>query len=150
MKSDKNTLLIRGGRILNPLPPFEAYRMDVLVEADVITRLSPSITNSSAQVIDAAGKIIIPGLINLHVHITRRHLHQQPLGLSFRQGAPEIENSPDTLRILWGLRNAWVELSEGVTTLRDAGSKHCVSIALQNGFERKSSLVHDFLRAESR
>ncbi|MBR6709253.1 MAG: hypothetical protein IKL84_06195 [Clostridia bacterium] len=67
--------------------------------------------------VDGQGKYLIPGLINLHVHINRRNVSRTQS--SFRQGAPAIENSSDFHRILYAARNAWYALSQGVTTLRD-------------------------------
>jgi imidazolonepropionase-like amidohydrolase len=134
--SSARTLLIQGGMLRNPFPPYEICRADILIVNDQIIRVAEQIDEPAAQVIHADDKIIIPGLINLHVHITRRHLHLQPLGVPFRLGAPEIENSPDEIRILWALRNAWTELAEGVTTVRDAGSKHHVSIRLRDALRQ--------------
>lgn len=68
-------------------------------------------------VLDAGGGFLLPGLVNLHVHINRRHLSRG--GGVFRQGAPAVENSTDARRMLYAARNAWYELSQGVTALRD-------------------------------
>ena len=135
-KTSAEKLLILGGMLRNPFPPFELTRSDILVVKGRIVQVAERIDEPAAQVIDASEMIVIPGLINLHVHITRRHLHLQPLGVPFRLGAPEIENSPDEIRILWALRNAWTELAEGVTTIRDAGSKHHVSIRLRDSLRK--------------
>lgn len=67
--------------------------------------------------IDGKGKYLIPGLMNLHVHINRRHVSRATS--SFRQGAPAVENSSDSRRMLYAARNAWYELRQGITTLRD-------------------------------
>ncbi len=129
-------LLIKGGMLQNPIPPYKATKSDILIVDGRIAAVDKQIDEPAARIIDAANRIIIPGLINLHVHITRRHLHLQPLGVPFRLGAPEIENSPDEIRTLWALRNAWTELAEGVTTVRDAGSKHHVSIRLRDALRQ--------------
>ena len=129
--SGSEKLVIRGGRLRNP-GASSVVEADLLILGDRIAAVEPHIDPAGARVIDASGKVVIPGLINLHVHITRRHLHLQPLGIPFREGAPAIENAPDEVRALWALRNAWTELSEGVTTVRDAGSKHHVSIRLRD------------------
>ena len=128
------SLLINNGKILNPNKPKSLQKADILIENDRITNISDNkpINNSCKEVVDAEGCIIIPGLINMHTHITRRHLHRQSISIPFRQGTPEIENSPITKRILWALKNSWLELGDGVTTIRDAGSKGCVSIDLRN------------------
>jgi imidazolonepropionase-like amidohydrolase len=136
MQHSSDPLVLRGGLIRNPLPSRDACVRDVLIEDGRIRGIADRIRKAEGTVVDATGLVIIPGLINLHVHITRRHLHQQRLDIPFRQGAPAVENLPDEIRALWGLRNAWTELSEGVTTVRDAGSKHHVSIRLRNALQQ--------------
>src|SRR5207248_2317758 len=41
----------------------------VLLAGDRIERLGPSLTAPGAMVLDAAGKIVCPGFIDLHVHL---------------------------------------------------------------------------------
>lgn len=91
------------------------YRADVRVEAGLIQEIGQNLTGET--VYDAQGGWLLPGLVNLHVHINRRNL-SRGVGV-FRQGAPAIENSPDGVRMLYAARNAWYELSRGITTMRD-------------------------------
>lgn len=83
------------------------------------------------QMLDADGCTMLPGLINAHVHIVRRHLHQRNIKGTFRQGAPYYENLKDTVRLLWAIKNAWYELIHGVTTIRDTGTKNRLNIELR-------------------
>ncbi|MDX9809815.1 MAG: amidohydrolase family protein [Sphaerochaetaceae bacterium] len=83
----------------------------ILKIGDLDTPIKPDIE------IDGKGKYLIPGLINLHVHINRRHL-SRGTGV-FRQGAPAVENSDDGRRMLYAAKNAWFELFKGITTMRD-------------------------------
>ena len=91
------------------------YAADVRIENGIIAEIGENLKD--AQCIDGTGKYLIPGLVNLHVHINRRNL-SRGTGV-FRQGAPAIENSSDFHRMLYAARNAWYELSRGITTLRD-------------------------------
>ena len=61
------SLLIKGGLVIDPRHPIEAG-MEVLAEDGVIQRVAPDITAPDAQVFDAAGKVVAPGLVDLHVH----------------------------------------------------------------------------------
>ena len=58
-----NSLLIKGGAILG-----ESVQ-DILIVDGVISEISPSITTVAAEVIDAAGKIVLPGFVDLHTHL---------------------------------------------------------------------------------
>ena len=72
-------MLIKGGRVVDPAGPSGKIDgiMDVLVEAGKIARIIPAgaktdFGNGSAvaeRVIDAAGLIVTPGLIDMHVHL---------------------------------------------------------------------------------
>ncbi len=41
---------------------------DVLIENDRIASVGPSVSADGAQIVDGAGKIVIPGLVNAHMH----------------------------------------------------------------------------------
>jgi len=84
-------------------------------------------------VIDAKGGFLLPGLVNLHVHIQRRHLSRS--SVLFRSGATNVAACPEAQRILFAVRNAWYELSRGITTLRDLASQTRVSNKLRDYFK---------------
>lgn len=63
------SLLIKGGRLIDPSQNIDGI-MDVLVEDGVIKQVSPGLTApAGADVIDATGKYVTPGLIDMHVHL---------------------------------------------------------------------------------
>jgi len=61
-------VLIRGGRVIDPANRRDG-RMDVLIERGKIADLQPSIAPNGATVIDAAQKLVVPGLVDLHTHL---------------------------------------------------------------------------------
>jgi dihydroorotase len=62
-------LLIQGGRVIDPSQGVEAV-MDVAVTSGKIARLGFGIPASDAErVISAHGKIVTPGLIDIHTHV---------------------------------------------------------------------------------
>src|SRR5262249_52295250 len=62
-------LLVKGGRVVDPSQRLSAPR-DVAITGHKIGRLAASIPESEArQVLDARGKIVTPGLIDIHVHV---------------------------------------------------------------------------------
>ncbi len=70
--SSKKTmnLLIKGGRVLDPSQNIDAVQ-DVLIEDGRVTAVGNSLgtQHSALSTLDAAGCIVAPGLIDLHVHL---------------------------------------------------------------------------------
>src|SRR6266513_2405656 len=63
------TLLIRGGRVIDPAGSVDAVQ-DVLIERGKIARVGPRLTPPpETTVVDAAGKWVCPGFIDMHVHL---------------------------------------------------------------------------------
>jgi guanine deaminase len=61
-------LVVRGGEVLRGEPPALA-RADVLVDGDRIADVGPAVTApAGAEVVDAAGCLVVPGLVNAHTH----------------------------------------------------------------------------------
>ena len=63
------SLLITNGTVIDPSQQIE-QTLDVLIEDGRITRLAPQLAAGSRAdtTIDAKGKIVAPGLIDIHVH----------------------------------------------------------------------------------
>jgi dihydroorotase len=62
-------LLIKGGRVIDPTQNIDAT-LDVLVENGVVKEIAAGLTApAGTTVIDAAGSYVVPGLIDMHVHL---------------------------------------------------------------------------------
>ncbi len=64
-------LLVRGGRLLDPLQGVDG-QVDLLVRGGRVQRLGADLraaAGAAAEVIDARGKLVLPGLIDVHVHL---------------------------------------------------------------------------------
>ena len=62
-------LLIKGGKVIDPSQGLEA-ELDVAVRGGKIASVAPEIPEGQAgQVIRAQGKIVTPGLIDVHTHV---------------------------------------------------------------------------------
>lgn len=61
------SLLIKNAIIVNA-DKVHAKEQDILLENGIITKIAASIDKGSHQVIDAKGKKVLPGLIDIHVH----------------------------------------------------------------------------------
>lgn len=61
-------LVIAGARVCDPASGLDGI-CDLAVNGDRITALGPGLANRGRRVIDAAGRILTPGWIDLHVHV---------------------------------------------------------------------------------
>jgi dihydroorotase len=63
------SLLIRGGRVVDPANSVDAVQ-DLLLHDGKVARLGPKLAAPpDATVVDAAGKVVCPGFIDMHVHL---------------------------------------------------------------------------------
>ncbi|HNR89074.1 MAG TPA: dihydroorotase [Spirochaetota bacterium] len=60
-------LVIKNGRVIDPASHTDDRR-DVLVEDGFIAKIAANIADSADETIDAAGCVVLPGLIDMHVH----------------------------------------------------------------------------------
>jgi len=101
-------LLLKGGTVVDPSVALHGVN-DIAVQDGTIARIAPTIADDEAmRVVDVAGKIVTPGLIDLHAHVF--------------DGFNRTGVHPD----LGGVH-------AGVTTIVDAGSSGCATFS---GFPR--------------
>jgi dihydroorotase len=63
-------LIIRAGRVIDPSAGLDAIR-DVAITGGKIAAVEPNIAGDAIETIDARGKIVAPGLIDIHTHAGR-------------------------------------------------------------------------------
>ncbi len=69
MSSQHSDLLIRGGRLVDPAHQIDSVQ-DLLIEEGKVTHAGPDLTApAQIPVLDAAGLIVAPGFIDVHVHL---------------------------------------------------------------------------------
>lgn len=62
-------LLIKGGRLIDPSQGLDDI-LDVVVENGLVKEVGPGLAvPAGAETIDAGGKYVVPGLIDMHVHL---------------------------------------------------------------------------------
>lgn len=61
-------LIIRGGRVVDPVNGVDRVA-DVGIEAGRVTEVAEEITGPAKTELDARGKVVIPGIIDMHTHM---------------------------------------------------------------------------------
>jgi len=118
-------VLLRGGRVICPASGIDGS-MDIAVQNGRIAAVQPSILPTSAkEVVDVAGQIVLPGLIDSHAHV-----YQYVTGR-------------------FGMNADMVGVQSGVTTLVDQGGPSCMTLPGFRHFiaETAQSRVLAFLSA---
>lgn len=60
-------ILIKNGTLLSP-PSINGEVLDILIQGSRIREIGPAIRAEGAQEIDAEGRLVVPGLVDSHVH----------------------------------------------------------------------------------
>ena len=61
-------LLIKGGRLVDPAENIDG-EYDLLIIDGKVAEVGSDLSDSTAETIDASGKLVTPGLIDMHVHL---------------------------------------------------------------------------------
>ncbi|MBO0876598.1 MAG: amidohydrolase family protein [Pseudonocardia sp.] len=61
-------LLVRGGHVVDPTEDVDGP-CDVLIEGGRVSELAPGLAPAGARVLDAEGALVLPGLVDSHVHL---------------------------------------------------------------------------------
>jgi len=124
----KYDLIVKGGRVVDPARKLNAIR-DVAIADGRIAAVEANISANATETIDARGKLVVPGLIDIHTHATRVNdgpalcLADGVTGLidAGSQGADHIDqaiavarSAPQQCRVLINIGRAGI-LAEGDT-----------------------------------
>jgi imidazolonepropionase-like amidohydrolase len=121
-RGPEGTIVLRGGRIFDGTGAPAREGTLVIERNKIVGILPPGSTDwpKDAQVFDVSGKTVLPGLIDLHTHLT------YPLAeTDFGVGMNEADA---TLRAVEKLRYF---LESGITSVRDVGSQGDVTFRLK-------------------
>ena len=62
------SLLIKRGHVISPEDQLDG-ELDVLIEEGMIRRIEPQISVAADEVLEAAGQVVSPGFVDIHVHL---------------------------------------------------------------------------------
>ena len=70
LAANKYDLVLKGGRVIDPSRKLNAIS-DVAIAAGRISAVKPGISANATETMDVRGKLVMPGLIDIHTHATR-------------------------------------------------------------------------------
>ena len=105
--------IIKAGRLMDGRGGEPISPAVVRIEGEKIAAVGRNLeVPANAKVIDLGDATLLPGLIDLHTHLTNR------MGVHWEDGLTKTTPGHDAL---WGARNARVTLMAGFTTCREMG-----------------------------
>jgi imidazolonepropionase-like amidohydrolase len=112
--SGAQTVVIKAARLIDGRGGPPVAPVMVRIAGDRIEEVAASLAvPASATLIDLGSATLLPGLIDLHTHLTSRE------GVHWETA---LTTTTPPQAALWGARNARVTLMSGVTTCRDMGT----------------------------
>jgi len=119
------TFAIRAGHLLDVRNGKLLADQVIVVQGDKIASVGPAANAPrGAQVIDLSNATVLPGLIDVHTHLTMNpRFGYEQLGISVPREA------------LIGAKNARLTLEAGFTTVRNVGARGYSDIALRDAIE---------------
>lgn len=116
-------ILLKNARLVDGSAPQPSEPLSVLVEGDMIREVGPSVTSAGAEVIDLAGRTLMPGLIDAHVHVVACTAN-----LGVNAALPDALVAHRSAKIMHAM------LMRGFTTVRDVGgATHPLRMARDEG-----------------
>jgi imidazolonepropionase-like amidohydrolase len=117
------TVVVHAGRLITDASRPAAGPSTITITDGRITAVAAGLTPApaGARLVDLSGKTVLPGLIDMHVHLSG-----DPGG-DFRDEAVD----PHEWATLVGAKNARITALAGFTTVRDLGSPPLVGFALR-------------------
>lgn len=121
------SLLLRGGTLWDGQNPDVRRDADILVEDGRIVAVGADAAGSDAAVLDLEGRYVLPGLIDMHVHLVW-------------SGSPDpaalVEREGEQLTTIRAVANAQAQVRAGVTTVRDLGGNADIAVTVAGAVDK--------------
>lgn len=155
-KSSQNSVLIKGGELYDPEKRGEK---DILVVGGKVLKIADEIKpprQIEVKMIDAAGRLIVPGFIDSHVHLTGGGGESGPVsrvpeltlseivkaGVTTVAGLLGTDNVTRSLESLLARVKA---LNETINALAYTGSYHLPSVTVTGSVKKDITLIEEFI-----
>lgn len=117
-------LLIKNGHVLDPKTKLDKH-LDILIEGSRIIKMSEAIEFPNAEVIDASGQIVAPGLVDIHVHFREPgQTHKEDI----HTGALAAAAGGFTTVVMMANTNPTISTLETLEEVLESASKEAIHI----------------------
>ena len=116
--------LIKNGRVIDPKSQFDALA-DILIDGQKIVAIGQDLTREDAEIIDATGKIVAPGLIDIHVHFREPG---QTLKEDIHTGSLAAARGGFTTVVMMANTNPTVSTVETLTEVLSSASRENIHV----------------------
>ena len=134
------SILIKNGTIVTMNAKREILKGDIYIEGNLIKEIGPNLQVKADKVIDATGKVVIPGLIQTHIHLCQT---------LFRGQADDLELL-DWLKLrIWPLEGGhdpeslYYSAMLGIGELFKGGTTAIVDMATVNHTDSNFQAIYD-------
>lgn len=132
------SILIKNGRVIDPANNLEGI-FDVLIERQKISKVAKNIAVKTDEIIDASNKFVLPGLIDIHVHLREPGREDKETVLSatkaaLKGGVTSVLAMPNTFPAIDSPEN--VRLLQGIISNSSCGNVY-ICAAITKGREGK-------------
>lgn len=121
-------LVIKSANLWNGTGTPVQENMGIVMENGKFTRIAPCpevIPNEGDTVIDVAGKFVMPGMIDCHVHVCSSGEPNE---------AVTMRDATDGYKVLIGAQMIRQDLEAGFTTVRNMGTEHYLDMDLKKAW----------------
>ncbi len=118
-------VVVLAGRLVDPVAGRELTDQAVVIRGDHVIGVGPRASTpipAGARVVDLSRRTVLPGLIDVHVHLTADAHMQGPQALTVSLPRQAIN----------GVANARATLEAGFTTVRNVGADGFADVALRD------------------
>jgi len=104
--------ILRGAKIIDCINPRPLEGYEIIIKGDSILSINKKMEQElpGDEVINLSGKTMLPGLINMHVHLTAD---------DEKNLMPDMLSKSDEQLLLQAVKASCLSLKSGVTTVRD-------------------------------
>jgi imidazolonepropionase-like amidohydrolase len=113
---------VRAGRLIDPATGKVSENVGLVIRDGKIAAVGVAAPPAGAKVIDLSHQTVLPGLIDVHVHLTSNANNEGLNGLTVSVPREAVDGVP----------NARKTLLAGFTTARNVGASHFTDVALRD------------------